>query len=66
MISHKINSTSGFFFLLLLRTASMKCENDESLGEMSGFGVRWLLKKTNLKNKKKKQCEGERSEVILK
>lgn len=32
----------------------MKCENDESLGEMSGFGVRWLLKKTNLKNKKKK------------
>lgn len=27
----------------------MKCENDESLGKMSGFRVRWL-KKTNLKD----------------
>lgn len=30
----------------------MKCENDESLGKMSGFRARWL-KKTNLKDIKK-------------
>lgn len=49
MISHKINSTRGIFFLFFFKTVSMKCENDESLGKMSGFRARWL-KKTNLKD----------------